>query len=115
MIRKASEMTPEIITNMRGGKGNAEVIRALKKEEFHDKGRLFGKITLKPGNSIGLHQHVGDCETFYIIKGEGLVNDNGTDVKVGPGDLVFTENMENHSIENIGKEDLEFIALILYV
>jgi mannose-6-phosphate isomerase-like protein (cupin superfamily) len=115
MIRKASEMAPDIVENMRGGKGSAEVLRILKKEEFHDKGRLFGKITLKPGMSIGLHQHVGDCESFYILSGEGRVYDNGRTVDVGPGDLVYTDNEENHSIENIGKVDLVFMALILYV
>jgi mannose-6-phosphate isomerase-like protein (cupin superfamily) len=115
MIRKASEMAPEIVVSMRGGRGNAEVLRVLKNDEFHQKGRLFGKITLKPGTSIGLHQHVGDCEAYYILSGEGKVDDNGTDVYVSAGDLVFTENGESHSIESTGSEDLVFIALVLFV
>lgn len=115
MIRRAEDMKVDIIENMRGGKGSAEVLRVLQNDEFHNKGRLFGKITLKPDTSIGLHQHVGDCEAFYIIKGEGKVNDNGTECTVKEGDLIYTDNGENHSIENIGTTDLELIALILYV
>lgn len=114
MIRRAGEMTPEIVNNMRGGKGSAEVLRVLKKDEFHDKGRLFGKIILKPGMSIGLHKHVGDCEAYYILSGKGLVSDNGKNETVSDGDLVFTDNGETHSIENTGDEDLAFIALVLY-
>lgn len=115
MIRRANEMTPEIVNSMRGGKGSAEVLRILKKDEFHNKGRLFGRIVLKPGMSIGLHEHVGDCEAYYILSGKGLVYDNGKNETVNDGDLVFTDNGETHSIENIGDKDLVFIALVLYV
>lgn len=115
MIRRASEIPGETVVNMRGGKGSAEVTRILKKDEFHDKGRLFGRIVLKPGTSIGLHQHVGDCEAYYILSGKGLVYDNGTNETVNAGDLVYTDNGETHSIENIGDEDLAFMALVLYV
>ena len=115
MIRRANEMTPDIMKNMRGGNGEVEVLRVLKDDEFHGKGRLFGKITLKPGTSIGLHEHVGDCEAFYVISGEGLYNDNGKETKVNAGDLLYTDNEESHSIENNGTVNLEFMALILFV
>lgn len=114
MIKKAETMKPEITESMRGGKGSVELLKALTNEEMLGKGRLFGKITLKPGTSIGHHQHLGECETYYIIKGEGYVNDNGTDSFVKEGDLVYTKNGESHSIENRGTTDLEFIALILF-
>ncbi|EMJ3922691.1 cupin, partial [Clostridioides difficile] len=31
------------------------------------------------------------------------------------GDVVYTADGEKHSIENIGEEDLEFVALVLYM
>jgi mannose-6-phosphate isomerase-like protein (cupin superfamily) len=114
MIRRAEEMTPDIMKNMRGGNGEVEVLRVLKDDEFHGKGRLFGKITLKPGTSIGLHQHVGDCEAFYVIAGDGLYNDNGKEVMVKAGDLLYTDNGESHSIENKGTSILELMAMILF-
>ena len=114
MIRRANEMTPDIMKNMRGGKGEVEVLRVLKDDEFHGKGRLFGKITLKPGTSIGLHQHV-ECEAFYVISGEGLYNDNGKEKKVNTGDLLYVDNKESHSIENNGTVNLELMAMILFV
>lgn len=114
MIKRAETIKPENVENLRGGKGNVELLELLTNDEMLQKGRLFSKITLKPGASIGSHQHLGDCETIYILKGEGRVNDNGTDVFVKEGDLFYTKNGDSHSIENMGTTDLEFIALILF-
>lgn len=114
MIKKEKGLNVDRVTNMRGGKGTPEITRFLEGSEFHGKGRLFGKIVIKPGDSIGFHQHVGECETFYILSGEGLYNDNGNEYKVAKGDILYTDNNESHSIENIGDGDLELIALIMF-
>lgn len=114
MIRRGSEMTVENIRSMRGGKGEAQVVHILEKNEFQKKGRLFAKNILKPGTSIGAHEHVGDFETYYIIKGEGILDDNGIKVKVTAGDMGYTKSGTCHGIENTGSEDLEFIALVLF-
>ena len=114
MIKRASELVTEVATNRFGGKGEVIGTKLLDMEQLQGKGRLFSHSILKPGCSIGYHQHNGDAETYYILKGEGIVNDNGTLVKVQAGDVVFTADGESHSIENTGTEDLEYIALILY-
>jgi mannose-6-phosphate isomerase-like protein (cupin superfamily) len=57
---------------------------------MYDHGRLFAHVTLEPGRSIGYHTHEGETEFYYIIKGEGVFNDNGTDVTVYPGDTCAT-------------------------
>jgi quercetin dioxygenase-like cupin family protein len=114
MIRKESQLNVDNVVNMRGGNGTVEIRRFLQGDEFHGKGRLFGKITLKPGVSIGLHQHVGDCETFYVLKGDGIYSDNGTLKNVTAGDILYVDNGESHSVENTGDSDLELLALILF-
>lgn len=115
MLREDKDVEREIVHQMKGGLGDVEIKRFLKPEEFHGKGRLFGKITLKPGSSIGLHQHMGDCETFYILSGNGTYNDNGTMVSIKPGQVLYVDNGESHSIENTGGKNLELIAMILFV
>lgn len=114
MLRRADEMVTEVVESFRGGKGSVEVTRIYKPEEFAGKGRLYARIKLKPGSSIGLHQHVGDFEGYYILSGEGTVNDNGVERPIKAGDLLYTPNMESHSIENTGSTDLEFIGLVLF-
>ncbi|WP_258358686.1 cupin domain-containing protein [Moorella sulfitireducens (nom. illeg.)] len=116
MIRRAQEIREETFTGFRGGQGEVKIAHILEanKNEFNDKGRLFARFTLAPGASIGWHQHNGDFETYYILSGQGTVNDNGTETTVKAGDMVLTRNGEYHSIINTGEEDLVFIALILF-
>lgn len=100
--------------NMRGGEGYALFNTILPAEQMGGKGRLFSHCRLEKNCEVGYHQHVGDTETYYILKGVGEYNDNGVMRKLYPGDVSFTADGESHGIKNIGDEPLEFIALILY-
>ena len=71
-------------------------------------------MILAPGCSIGEHVHTGDNEIFYFLAGTGLYNDNGTTVRVCPGDTTICNDGELHGLVNDGAEPLEAIALILY-
>ena len=82
--------------------------------EMYDKGRVFNHLFLDPGCEVGWHIHHGDGETYYILKGQGEYNDNGTVVTVGPGDVTFVDDGEGHSLKNTCDETLEAIALILF-
>jgi len=116
MIKHLEDLRQDTVPEFRGGKGEIQITHFLEveKDEFNSKGRLFAKNVLKPGSSVGFHEHVGDSETYVILSGEGLVDDNGDQLSVKPGDVIITRNGEKHSIENTGTSDLEFIALILF-
>ena len=64
MIKKAEICT---LPNLCGGKGNAEVHFLLNPEEFYGHARMYAKIVLPPGSSIGWHQHIGETEPYYIL------------------------------------------------
>lgn len=115
MIRRADELLVSKNENMRGGEGVVELKNIINSDEFYGKGRVFSQITLLPNTSIGLHQHVNEIEVFYIIKGEGLVDDNGKLSNVKAGDMIYTDNNQSHSIKNIGDSELVIIALVLFV
>lgn len=58
--------------------------------------------------------HHGESETYYILQGKALLNDNGKEeVILNTGDVSYTASGEGHSIENIGEEPLRFVALII--
>ena len=98
-----------------GGNGAVENHKILNgPEDMFGKGRLFNHGILNPGCEVGWHIHHGDGETYYVLKGRGLYNDNGTEVEVGPGDVTFVDAEEGHALKNIGEGDLEAIALILF-
>ena len=114
MVRTKNEQTVEFKC-IRGGNGEAEMHKILNSvDELYGKGRMFNHMILAPGNSIGEHRHEGDNEIFYFLKGSGLYNDNGNQVRVNPGDTAICSSGEVHSLNNDGEESLEFIALILY-
>ena len=114
MIKKAAELKTEYRENMRGGNGTVALTGFATPEELNNKGRLFANITLKPGCSIGYHVHETDSELFYLIKGEALYNDNGTEYILTAGDVMVCPAGTGHSIANNGKEDVEVCAVIVY-
>ena len=115
MIIRSSER--EISKAVRfNGKGEIAMTPVLPPvpESFFGKGRLFSEVRLKPGEVFGTHAHHGECEVFVVISGEGTCNDNGTPVKVGPGDVCICNDGEEHGMANTGTEELFYIALILF-
>lgn len=114
MIRRKEDQVIEFKC-IRNGNGEAEMHKILNSvEELYGKGRLFNHMILAPGRSVGEHKHEGDNEIFYFLKGTGTYYDNGTYVKVCPGDTAVCNDGEYHGLVNDGEEPLEFIALILY-
>ncbi|MDV3426433.1 MAG: cupin domain-containing protein [Bacillota bacterium] len=113
MIRRKDDQIT-VSKNIREGIGDVQVTELMKADEFCEKGRLFSKMTVKPGNSIGKHMHTGDFEAYYILKGEGKYLDNGIEKRVYEGDFTLTKDGEEHELINDTHEDLEIIALVLY-
>ena len=114
MIRKAADCKKVYNEKMRGGNGTVEITNFSTPEELNNKGRLFANITLKPGCSIGYHVHEADSELFYLMKGQVLYNDNGTECTLTAGDVMICPVGTGHSIANNGTEDAEVCAVIVY-
>lgn len=114
MIRKAEDMRIELQPNLKSGKDTVRIVNILEQNEMYGTGRLFGISIIPPGGSIGQHTHDVDFETYYILQGKALVNDNGNILELGPGDMTQCKEGDYHSIENIGDIDLEYLAVILY-
>ncbi len=113
MISKKNYREVDVRKGAEGGKGsiamdklNSEVINPAKV-------RKFAHAKLEPGSSVGYHVHHGESETFYILSGKALYNDNGTEMELSAGAVTFTPDGQGHSIENVGDDVLEFILLIV--
>lgn len=108
------KLPPKIIEHANGGKGRIILQPIAGPEILKDKCRLYVKCTLEKGCSMGVHQHKGDGEIYYILSGHGLYTDNDSTYEVVPGDATFCKNGDRHGLENIGNEDLVFMGLIIY-
>jgi len=96
-----------------GGAGYLLKEGLISEQELGEHCRIFSKVTIPPASALGYHEHHGETETYYILKGTGIYNDNGKDVTVKPGDVTFCKDGQGHGLANTGVEDIEFIALIL--
>lgn len=103
-----------ILEHANGGKGSIILEPLADETVLKDKARKFVKATLKPGCSMGVHQHNGDGEIYHILSGRGLYTDNDETYEVHPGDTMFCKDGDYHGLENVGDEDLVFMGLILY-
>jgi mannose-6-phosphate isomerase-like protein (cupin superfamily) len=110
LVRKTKvEMKQEV----RGGKGEVEFRHILSADELNGHGSMYAQVVLKPGSSIGWHQHIGNTEPYFILEGHGtFVDHDGSRIPVGPGDVCTIEVGQSHAMENDSEADLVFMALI---
>ena len=99
--------------NKAGGKGEIFITHLLTPKELIGKCGMFASVRIPSGSSIGVHKHSGSTETYHIISGTALYTDNDATYTVKAGDTTFCADGETHGIENIGDDDLIFIALII--
>ena len=78
-----------------------------------NKARMFAHVVIAKNSSIGYHEHVNESETYYIISGQGVYNDNGTNRPVSAGDITFTPDGFGHGLDNTGTENLVLMALVI--
>lgn len=97
------------------GKGTLYGLFAFRREQATDHQAIkeIGLMTLRPGESIGLHKHADNEDTYIILSGTGLFTDGeGNEYIVGPNSVTIATPGESHALENTGKDDLIFIDLI---
>lgn len=114
MVREVKGVEAE---GLAGGKGKAIRYVIVQPEELNGHGRLYARIVLMPGSSVGWHQHVNDTEPYYILRGEGdfIEGDSENDRKVTrvhAGEVCVIRVGQWHSLENNSDGELEFMALI---
>ena len=114
MIKRKTDYSAQQNENMRGGEGVVLIEHLLTPEELYNKGRLYARLTLEPGCSIGYHIHEGEMESFYVVSGEAEVSDNGAATNASAGDTILTRSGEGHSVKSVGANTLIMTALILY-
>ncbi len=113
MIRRNGEYRTEIRKEMRGGKGEVKIEEFWSpNSEMRSKNRLFSRMTINPGCSIGFHPHDAEDEVFVILSGRAEADDNGEITELGPGDTILTGNGDGHAISCIGNEPLVLMAVI---
>ena len=113
MYKKAANIPTRQITGAQGGRGTVTFYDWLLPEEANNHGKVFSKLVIPPGCSIGYHTHQGTFEAYYVLEGEATVNDNGEEYTLTAGDMNYCKEGDGHSTENRTDRDLVLMALIM--
>lgn len=79
-------------------------------EKAVDFKQVFRKRVLHPGAAIGYHPQKED-EVYYILSGTGVMQMNGNEFAVKPGDAILTRPGSSHGLKQTGKDDLTLIIV----
>lgn len=111
MIKRKNELR-RVVGPVAGGKGEIARELIIEGEELQNKAKVFSKLTVPVGASVGMHEHTEDFEVYYILSGKGKVLDGEDIVEVEAGDVVYAIDTK-HYIENLGDEELVFLAVVI--
>ena len=100
---------------MPSGNGKGEIkCDLVLDEELGDKCGLYAKVTIPAGSTLCYHEHHGEGESYFVLSGEAIYDDNGIKRKISVGDTTWTPSGSGHGVDNsAGAEDLVFMALIV--
>ena len=109
----AGTAATQLLERLYDGEGTLRLNEYMGKPEMRGAGRRLGILTLPQGTSIGQHQHVGECESYYILQGRGMYLDNDIEYELNPGDFTLCRDGEVHGIKNLTEQDLVMYIVIL--
>ena len=93
--------------------GNFTFAHIFEPEDRPSGMNLMGVITIQPGEECGLHRHVGESDTYYVVSGCGDYIDNeGKHTMLYTGDAATAYDGEQHAISNAGDVPLVLVAVI---
>ena len=114
MFKQEKDWKPELRHEVRGGKGDVVFNHIYSKgTELNQNMRLFAKLVLEPGCSIGWHVHENEDEIYYILSGHVRTLDNGEWIELGPGDATICRSGEEHAMECVGPEPCVYLAAVI--
>lgn len=112
-MTKAQEREVVKVERVNGGAGYILKEALIQGGELGEHCKMFTKVTIPAGCELGYHEHHGETETYYILTGTGVYNDNGKEVPAEAGDVFHCKDGDGHGLVNTGDYDLSFVALIL--
>lgn len=123
MIKRGRKDVPQTtVEKCHGGEGTIKVRQLLGIEtklpgvpgfskDFDSCLSFMHETTLPPGTSIGLHEHKGNEELYFVIQGRGEMTVDGETQVMKPGDVCLTKSGSSHAFRNVGDTDLVIIVL----
>jgi mannose-6-phosphate isomerase-like protein (cupin superfamily) len=72
--------------------------------------QMLNWAVLPIGSAFQRHYHEDMQEIFVLVRGLAEMQCAGNTISMKPGDAVFVDAMERHSMQNTGEIDVEYIV-----
>lgn len=72
--------------------------------------QMLNWARLPVGSSFQPHYHEDMQEIFVLVRGSAEMRCGANTVSMKPGDAVFVDELEHHSMRNTGEIDVEYIV-----
>lgn len=92
------------------GKGLLKHTIVLHTADFDTNLKFLIYTEMKPGTSIGNHEHGDDEEVYIVLEGTGEMTTNGEKVSVKKGDVILNKPYWSHGLENNSDKDLKILV-----
>ena len=106
MVIKFDELSEKKLPAFYGGEGEFWA------KMYVDEHNKILKGCLAKGHSIGLREHQPTSEIIFILSGKGKNICDGKEEFLSAGDCHYCPKGSNHTLINIGEEDLVFYAVV---
>jgi mannose-6-phosphate isomerase-like protein (cupin superfamily) len=84
----------------------------LQKSDFSEgRVQMMNWCRMEPGKAFRSHYHEDMEEVFLILKGQAKIRVDGKEAGIKQGEAVIIPPREIHEMENVGAEDLEYLAV----
>jgi len=67
-------------------------------------------VKLPPTSAIGLHEHHGDEELYYVVDGRGIMTTDAGEYAVGPGTASLCKSGSSHGLVNTSEGALTLLV-----
>ena len=94
-----------------GGCGQIATRHVLSPKDFYSDWTFLDHAILAPGSSVGYHYHDELEESFWVLKGQGLMTLADKTFAVRPGSVTWQGIGQGHGMYNPGPENLEFVRI----
>jgi len=75
-------------------------------------GMRCGRVDLKPGEEVGVHNTGAHEETLVIIEGAGVAELAATPVRVEAGQVLYVPPQTPHNIRNVDSPRLRYLFIV---
>jgi mannose-6-phosphate isomerase-like protein (cupin superfamily) len=88
-----------------------EFRRLLTRSDFATPVDFVDFTVIPPGSTIGLHDHHGNEEIYFIVSGQPRVAVNGEEIRLERGSIAVVHSGQAHQLVNDTDENVEMFVI----